>query len=93
MSDLKQLEARVHQLEKQLLELPQKILLDVKKLVDMHVHEMGGKIIWKVPIEDLKKVLEEQAASIKAAAKPLVVREKVTINDELIITKNPVEAK
>ena len=93
MKDLEQLEARVRLLEKQLLELPQKILLDVKKLADMHTHEMGGKIIWKIPVEDLKKVLEEQAASAKTPVGPLMPTEKLKINDEVIITKNPVEAK
>ena len=93
MSDFKQLEARISRLEKQLTELPPKILLEVKKLADMHTHDMGGKIIWKIPVEDLKKVLEEQAASAKTPVGPLMPTEKLKINDEVIITKNPVEAK
>ena len=68
MCDSEQLEARISVLEKQLIELPQKILRDAKKLMDMHTHEMGGKIVWKVPVDELKKVLEKQMVSTKPPA-------------------------
>ena len=93
MNDLEQLEARIKELEQQVVELPQKILSDFKKLIEMHSHEMGGSVIWKIPVEELKKAQERQAAASKPANKTTVVKDPITLKDEVVIKIETVEAE
>ena len=85
MSDIEQLEARIKELEQQLVELPRRILSEVKKLMEMHTHEMGGSIIWKIPVEELKKAQERQRTTSENPNNTMVVKDPVTLKDEVVI--------
>ena len=63
MSDLEDLESRVKRLENLMAGLPQKILMDAKKMMDLHDHAMGSRVIWRLSPEALKKVID--AAKVK----------------------------
>lgn len=91
MSESELLKERVRQLEQQLKELPQKILRDVTKMIQMHTHEMGGHVIWKLPPGGIKSLLEEEESSTTMSAAELMGTEKVTLKDSVIITKQPAQ--
>lgn len=91
MSDIGQLEALIRRLETKLEELPQKILSDVKKLMDLHTHEMGGKPIWKFPPDVVKAAVEKAAAKKSPQNKEEQFSETVSVKDQCIAILTPAE--
>lgn len=59
MSEIDELKARVTELEREIANLPMKLLSDVKKLMSMHTHTVNSKVIWALPADVLKRMLGE----------------------------------
>lgn len=89
MSGSEQLEERVRLLEQQLKELPQKLLRDATKMVQMHSHEMGGAVIWKLPAGGLKSLLEKEKSVVTKSVAELMGTGKVTLQDSVVIKREP----
>ena len=68
MCNSEELENRVKRLESLVVGLPQKILMDVKKMMDLHDHALASRVIWRLPPEALKKVID--AAKVKTEPFP-----------------------
>ena len=75
MSEIDELKARVTELEKELAELPMKLLSDVKKLMSMHTHTVNSKVIWALPADVIKRMLGEKKS----------VKEQVQVRDDFKI--------
>lgn len=89
MSGLERLEERIALLEQQLKELPQKLLRDATKILQMHSHEMGGSVIWKLPAGGLKSLLEEEKSAVTKSVAELMGTGKVTLKDKVVIKREP----
>lgn len=90
MTSTERLESLVKELTDKLEQLPRKVLLDVKKLMDLHTHEMGGKVVWKVPPEVMKEIMKRVAEKNSVSRDQDNFAENVTAKDQFIATLTPV---
>lgn len=90
MSDSEDLESRVKRLENLIVGLPQKILMDAKKMMDLHDHAMGSRVIWRLPPEALKKLIESMKPIIEPSPPHSNFSETVEAHDLLKTKLTPV---
>lgn len=90
MSDLEELESRVKRLENLMAGLPQKILMDAKKMMDLHDHAMGSRVIWRLSPKALKKAIDVAKAKTEPSPSHSDFSETVKAEDLLKTKLTPV---
>lgn len=91
MNNLDELEGRVKRLENLMAGLPQKILMDAKKMMDMHDHAMGSRVIWRLSPEALKKIIGMRKEKMESSPAHSNFTETIDAKDLLTLTLTPVE--
>jgi len=76
----------LEQLRQEFEQFKRTVMSEVKKLVGMHTHTMGGDVVWRVPSPKFKEQLEKaQAIMSQLDKKPRTTEERVSVADDFEI--------